>query len=1426
MNMRNVNNTNTIIMNTHKLATIEFGKFILLIMITMIMSIRTIHAQTLSARNPTDTSVCTGTVAAFYDMNFPGPWTFFLSGGGTINTATGTTVIINWGNIPGTYTITAISGLTVVSRNVVVESNGSLACDDLIHLSLDGNCRAVITAGIMLEGSNYPEDSYTVVVYDESNHIIPGNTIDGSYLGKKLKVQVTHNCSNVSCWGYVLIEDKYIPELLCRQDTLRLLCNADIRPEAIGFPLPMVATHTPVAGKSGCYTVRNFDLCCDVELCYYDVYTKNGCNVVPYAQYERFWTAKDCKGNTTTCKELFYIEQGNINDVVCPPSYDGFAKPFLECDSLKYPFGPYPAGWNALDNGNPSPYDYVNDKGQIIWKGTGFPTGVNCDHFAVTYKDLKIPVCGNSFKIFRNWKIFDWCTGRLIECNQLIKVADNKPPVISCRGNYMVFPTDYYSCTGTAIVSGPEFISDCSPVKLEVSYKKATPNGNPEEGDFRKDGITVLPNGKVSIPGLLQDTSWVRYTVIDACGNSSNCTVEVIIEDNLKPVAVCDETTVVTLGDGGITKAFATSFDQGSFDNCALDSIQVRRMTDNCGVAGNTTFGNSVSFCCEDVANNPIQVVLRVKDKKGNTNECMVLVTVQDKISPVMTCPRDITVNCTSNIYDLNVTGNATATDNCGNVKVTYKDDSIGFRCTNGLIIRHWRAEDPGGRFVLCDQRITIIDNNPLTSGQISWPQNTTINGCIISDADPSKTGKPTWPSKPCATIISGFEDEKFYNIDNSCIKIIRHWKVIDWCTYDVNSPTPTGLFTFDQIIKVVNNSKPTFVGSTCTTKTVNSISSDCSAFIDLVAYAMDDCTDSTVLTWNFAIDLDNNGTIEVNGSTKNASGNYRFGNHRIRWTVTDACGNSNTCDQLFSVKDAKAPTPFCRTGLITVVMASNGSVTVKASDFNEKSEDNCTPKNKLRYSFTANVNDTSRIFRCSDIPNGISKDTIIRIYVTDSTGNQDFCITTLTLQDNSGNVCPNKLGGNIAGLVSANKSELLKNAMIDVLQSQTTVTQMLTLDQGDFSFADIPEGLDYTIRPTKNDDVLNGLSTADIVLIQKHILGKEVFDNPYKYIAADLNNSKSITSADIAELRKLILGIKTSMSGTQKSWRFIAMPAEFEDDSNPWLGGWNEEINVSNLHGSSNDNNFYAIKIGDINQSAKTNLLSTSKSRTAGKIYFELENQDYNTIDRVNVPVYANWKGGILGFQIAWKFDTRKVEIIDLLPGSLDINQSNFNLKTALDGVMNMSWSSDQRIYSGSDPLFYISVRAVSGNFNSSKVFNTSSEWMQTEAYDENLNSLEVELRIRSTKEALNAFELYQNNPNPFTESTVIGFRSATYSDVKLKIQDVSGQIIMVRNIKAVPGLNNITFNQSELSGLTGVYYYTLETPNYVATKKMVLTR
>ncbi len=1412
---------------------------IILVLVCLFMG-NVMSAQTLVARFGTDTSVCRSATGVIYDVITPGanPWTFTVLGGGTIASSTTTSVTVNWGSSAGIFFIRALDILTNTSliRQVVIEGDLSLACDDLVNVSLDGNCQALITPSTMIEGNEYPDDSYDVVVYNVDGSVVPNDIVNYSHLGKKLRVYVKHLCSGIACWGYINIEDKYIPSLLCSTipDTVR--CDEDATPlnPRIGFPVPNTATVVAIPGKENCYSVTGFDLCCAVELCYTDVYTKFGCNQPVYASTVRYWTAKDCKGNATNCNETIIVQQGSLDSVRCPLSYDGIQNPYLKCDSIEPASGPYPAGWNALDNGNPSPYDYYNSNGVLIWKGTGFPTNVNCDHLAVTYRDLKIPVCGSSFKIFRNWKIFDWCSGRYIECNQLIKVEDTKAPVISCSENYIVFPMDYYSCSGTAVVNGPTNIFDCSSTTLAVSYKKAGPDGTPEDGDFRTEGVTYLGNGKVRISGLPADTSWVRYTVTDACGNSTKCTVEVIIEDNLDPVAVCDEHTVVTLGDSGTAKVFANSFNEGSFDNCALDSILVRRVSDNCNVLGSTSFGNSVTFCCEDVNLSPIMVVLRVIDKSGNYNECMVSVTVQDKIAPKITCPANKTVGCTTDIYDLTIMGRATATDNCSNVTINYKDDSTGFRCKTGIITRHWRAQDAGGRFDLCDQIITIIDPNPLTLNQITFPNEITINGCILADANPDITGKPTWPAKPCANIIAGYDDEKFFSVEGFCIKIIRHWRVIDWCLYDVNSNNSNGVWTKDQLIKVENKVKPTLTTATTTRKDLCADDNTCSAFVSLIGEATDDCTDSTLLKWTFAIDFDNNNSIDVNGTGKVASGTYRTGTHRVRWSVTDACGNTATGDQIFQIRDCKVPSPVCRTGLITVVMATNGMVTVKAKDFDENtnpnsaSSDNCTPRSKLRFSFTSNVNDTTRTFKCSDIPNGVSRDTTIRMYVTDEEGLQDFCITKLTLQDNSGNICPNKLsGGMVSGLVYAPTNAPLKNATIDLIKTTSKLGDLNTPDEGNYSFIDLAEGEAYDLVPAKNDDALNGITTADIVVIQKHILGLSKFNTPLKYIAADVNNSKSITAADIVELRKLILGVTNTFKNEQKSWRFINKKFEFQDNNNPWMNnGWDEKIHIDNLQGEMKENDFIAVKIGDLNASAKTNLALASQTRTAGNIFFELENKDLEAASEIAIPVYGKWNNAIVGFQMSWTFNQNQVEFIKITSGAMTMNESNLGLTDVQKGMIHMSWNSNQGVTTSSAPLFYIVVKSKMGAVNASEVFNLSSEFLATEAYTQELDVLNIQLRERTSHQSLAKFELYQNTPNPFSEKTNIAFQSPASERVFLKIHDISGKLLLIKQIDAHSGLNVISIDKNDFASGNGVFYYTLETSSLVSTKKMILSK
>lgn len=86
--------------------------------------------------------------------------------------------------------------------------------------------------------------------------------------------------------------------------------------------------------------------------------------------------------------------------------------------------------------------------------------------------------------------------------------------------------------------------------------------------------------------------------------------------------------------------------------------------------------------------------------------------------------------------------------------------------------------------------------------------------------------------------------------------------------------------------------------------------------------------------------------------------------------------------------------------------------------------------------------------------------------------------------------------------------------------------------------------------------------------------------------------------------------------------------------------------------------------------------------------------------------------------------------------------------------------------------------------------------------------------------------FELIGNYPNPFNPSTVIKFNLAEASKVSLKIYNSLGQLVdvLVNNESLEAGRYEKLFDASKLT--SGVYFYKLETPNYVSIKKMVLIK
>lgn len=173
--------------------------------------------------------------------------------------------------------------------------------------------------------------------------------------------------------------------------------------------------------------------------------------------------------------------------------------------------------------------------------------------------------------------------------------------------------------------------------------------------------------------------------------------------------------------------------------------------------------------------------------------------------------------------------------------------------------------------------------------------------------------------------------------------------------------------------------------------------------------------------------------------------------------------------------------------------------------------------------------------------------------------------------------------------------------SVLDVPMESVTVrlsgdaNEMTTTDvDGKFTFANIPMMGNYVVTPDKATKHFDGVSTADLVILRKDILGIDKFDHPALFIAADATNNGRVSTGDMLALQRLILGITDAFPDNQ-SWRFYTsdFPAGLTGP-NPFTetattGSLDSAI--INMPTQSIDNlDFVGIKIGDPSQSVKPN--------------------------------------------------------------------------------------------------------------------------------------------------------------------------------------------------------------------------------------------
>lgn len=1315
----------------------------------------------------------------------------------------------------------------VTSAPAVVPScwaNCQMACNNSVTVSVNSTCEADILAEMILEGEN--ADCAALGFYQISityNNQPVNLPLGRNYIGKKLIVSAKNIVCGNSCWGNLILEDKTPPALQCRpRDTFR--CNVNLDPVVFGFPVDPSLVNTSTYP----YVVTGVDACGSVTLTYKDQIVNYGCdNRVLSATVYRKWCAKDAGGYETCCTDTIDLQRGTIADITLPPHFDGQPgnENYLKCDGKFKKFA---------TNGLPDTADIKFDSLGNLIGGTGRPSGIFCGNIQFDFSDDTIKVCNGTYKLLRKWLIIDWCDpNNRVTYIQLIKVVDEQPPIVICPTTITI-STNAHSCYGSYILPVPKdllpnttpdgktpyVLENCSTWTYSVTHRPAvdpkdcTPDPN-TSGTSRN--ITRMADGRYRVDNLQLGCNWIYYNICDECGNCQTCTFDILVEDQTPPVAVCQQKTVVSLTSDGLANVAATVFNQGSNDNCEMGDFKIRRMNPGSCPRPSLTRGDSIQFCCSDIARNPIRIILTVYDKAGNSSECMADVEVQDKLPPRVTCPRDTTVYCETDLSDLRVFGNATAVDNC-NVRLTTRIEYNLNNCNIGTIRRWFIGTDDGGRKDSCFQTITVIDTAKFRYEDIIWPSDYEMIGCR-GDLSPDVAGKPIYNNRDkCNQIIANYKDIDFNFVEGVCHKILRTWTVIDWCQYDAHNPNSTaGYWSKVQVIKVSNKRAPDFTSS-CADREL-CITSGCSVLAQFTASATDDCTsDQNDLLWSYKLDRNNDGSFEVTGGSRNFSANLTEGTHRVSYTVSDLCGNSSTCSYLVRVRDCKPPTPYCNTGIVTVVMPSTRNITIWAKDFNLGSFDNCTDTSDLKFSFSANVNDISKIIRCEDIRNGREEIFEVSIYVTDEAGNQDECKTRLIVQDNQ-DVCPNSFSNEVAGLIKVSNNSVAPGVMVKLVQmNDNSEKEKMTNDNGQYAFADLSPNMDYKLTPSYDEDVTRGVSTKDIVAIQKHILALDKLSDPYKLIAADVNKSESITARDISDIRKLILGISDKFENNT-SWVFVDAQHVL-DPVKPF--NYPDFIQVNNLNSAMMNNNFVAVKIGDVTGEAGTGNVSSVQNRNQKNIGFEISAIDAGITEIIKFPVYANSDiTSIDGFQMDLTNGSSEIEVLAIESGVLTINDSHYRLTK---NGFRMSWNVDRSIaINAGDVLFYITVRA------NDMLQGFYPELMITKGFNSELYSSDgdysIQMLVRSSDaQNTSGYELYQNVPNPFNGSTVIHYKVPASGQVKISLFDVSGKQIQSYSYQAQKGLNSAEIRVEP--AYSGIIYYQLETNDFIATRKMVVIK
>lgn len=1027
-------------------------------------------------------------------------------------------------------------------------------------------------------------------------------------------------------------------------------------------------------------------------------------------------------------------------------------------------------------------------------------------------------------RIRKEWNYYDWsCTPMTtFGHSQFINIKDKEGPQFTCPAD-MTVSTGWASCSATLALPVPVATDNCNQDGIRLDIGVPPPPGVGVPSYIINDYAGQMVELPVGIHKIY-------YTYYDVCSNPTNCDFLITVEDNDDPIAVCEPNLVQGLGSSGTAMFMAMTLDGGSFDECdSFPTIQIARVLDP-GFDDRSAFADMLILDCSDLGE--LMVGLLVTDKSGNTNLCMTSVHVVDEVDGRLECPMDVTVDCNAPFDPNNLDsffGAPTIIDNCP--ASNYTRDSIKGTltdCGTGLLTREislYNAQDVLIDF--CTQLITFSDGMPLTESMITWPPaNLDFTGCL-TNLDAQNLDTPSVPMASCSNIMMRKEEQVFpFNGSQACSKVIRTWFVIDWCIPQNDRGGALDPFTFEQTIKVINNEAPFFSSVPVLDSLICIAPVNCDTLVQvtyLQAVAEDLCTAASLLHNEFEV-TDEDGVMVNSGNTLNANGSYGIGKYHVAYSTEDLCGNEAVYELDFEIKSCKVPIAYCKSftaNLVGMDLDNNGindaeMVTVTPMQVNAGSYQPCGAGVSL--SFSADPLDVERTFNCDSI--GVRE---VQLWVTNDLGFTNFCRVDVLVEDNNTDtICGSTMTGTrvgITGHINTATNIPVENVLVTLAGAQLP-SKMTTVDGG-YEYADMETGGTYGINPQKNDGHTNGVNTLDLIHIQRHLLGLELFTSPYQYIAADINNDESIKPNDLLALRKVILGVSDYFPNNT-SWRFVDAAHVFVDLTDPLTDDLPSTYDIQNLQADMAID-FTAVKVGDLNGDVVPHTFATDGIDTRSLQTFEVTATNRQTTSDQVIWLDVRSAEEALLHGLQGELQLKGYAVSGITPGRMTIDMNSIY---QTDGKLKISHAEAIGVEVAAQDILFTLELTSTGTSTLSESIKLSQGSISNEAYlGSNLETASLLWTWQENVHNENngqPLEISQNRPNPWTNFTTLNISTQTDGNVNINFFDATGKLIYQKSDYLSAGNYEITLTENEIP-VQGLILYEVNQAGQKSRGKMI---